>query len=261
MSIQVLLVEDDAVAGEAAMRSLRISRLGPFAVRWARGLDEADTAIRAHRPDAVLLDLMLPGTSGLATLATMRQRAPQVPIVVLTGMDGDSAGLEATAMGAADYLRKQEIAYGALPRILRQAVERERLERELRDARVARPLVRRLLTDLLARAPLNPEEMVSVGRALGEDAAVGTVDDLATRFASLGMGALSIRPSGQGRFEIEARDTLERRDDSHAATCHLTLGFLGGALSRLHEGRPVPGAETECQSRGAPCCRFVFQVR
>lgn len=260
MAMRVLLVEDDPISGQAALTSLQGS--GVFTVTWARELDEASKRLHDGAHDAVLLDLMLPGTAGLETLRRVKEAAPRVPVVVLTGLDGgDDLGVRATAMGAADYVRKQEIAYGSLPRIVRQAVERDRLERELLDARVARPLVRRLLADVLGRASMAPTELVNVGRALGEEAAPQADHEIPGIFASLGLGELRLVAAKEGRHEFEGRDTLECRPGAGIATCHLTLGFLAGALSSLHEGRAAPGAETECQSRGAACCRFVLQVK
>jgi PAS domain S-box-containing protein len=74
----------------------------------------------------VLLDLGLPESSGLETLRLVYPRFPNLPIVVLTGLDVDEVGVEAVKAGAQDYVAKDRLDGHLLVRTLRYALERAR---------------------------------------------------------------------------------------------------------------------------------------
>jgi two-component system OmpR family response regulator len=101
--MRVLLVEDDAMIGEAVLDVLRAEH---YAVDWVRDGAMADTALRSESYDLVLLDLGLPKRDGLDVLRSLRARHATVPVLVATARDaiGDRvAGLDA---GADDYVVK-----------------------------------------------------------------------------------------------------------------------------------------------------------
>ena len=80
--------------------------------------------------DVILLDLGLPDSTGLETLATMVEATELVPIVVLTGLRDEQIGIEAIQQGAQDYLVKDEVTSDLLVRSIHHAIERNRQERE-----------------------------------------------------------------------------------------------------------------------------------
>src|SRR3954463_6685318 len=101
--MRVLLVEDDAMIGEAVLDVLRAEH---YAVDWVRDGAMADTALRTENYDLVLLDLGLPKRDGLEVLRALRARRNTTPVMVATARDavGDRiAGLDA---GADDYVVK-----------------------------------------------------------------------------------------------------------------------------------------------------------
>lgn len=101
--MRLLLVEDDAMIGEAVLDALRGEH---YAVDWVRDGAMADTALRTGDYDLVLLDLGLPRLDGLQVLRSLRARRQGVPVLVATARDavGDRiAGLDA---GADDYVLK-----------------------------------------------------------------------------------------------------------------------------------------------------------
>lgn len=101
--MRLLLVEDDAMIGETVLQVLRAEH---YAVDWVRDGNMAEEALRAESYDLVLLDLGLPGRSGLEVLRALRARRNVVPVLVATARDavGDRiAGLDA---GADDYVVK-----------------------------------------------------------------------------------------------------------------------------------------------------------
>ena len=81
-----------------------------------------------------MLDLDLPDTTGVQTVARLRARLGGAPLVVLTGLADESAGIAAVQAGAQDYLVKGRLEPGQLGRAIRYAVGRratEEAEREL----------------------------------------------------------------------------------------------------------------------------------
>lgn len=125
----VLLVEDSP-----SDRRLLIDAMEDFAtVRAVGRIGDALEAIEADVPDVALLDLHLPDAVGLEGLRALREAAPRLPVVVLTGGELDIA-LDALAEGAQDFLSKDEIDPLRLARAIAFSLERQSL-RELLEAK------------------------------------------------------------------------------------------------------------------------------
>jgi len=93
-------------------------------------LSEALNHLAKGGVDIVLLDMGLPDGHGLETVRRTHAVAPGVPIIVLTGLDDELMAAEAMKEGAQDYLIKGHIESRALPRALRHAAERHRMQAE-----------------------------------------------------------------------------------------------------------------------------------
>ena len=140
--ITILLVEDsdgdahliEALLDEAAGSAFRVEH----ADRLAAGLAH----LRAGGIAAVLLDLSLPDSQGLDTFLQIYSCAPDIPVVILTGLDDDARGETASRAGAQDYLVKGEVTGRKLARALRNAIERHQLFVALRDQALIDPLTR-----------------------------------------------------------------------------------------------------------------------
>jgi signal transduction histidine kinase len=92
-------------------------------------------ALAAVRPfDVVFLDLVLPDSAGINTVARVTAALKGTPIVVLTGQEDELTGLEAVRAGAQDYLAKSEISSDSIGRSARYAIERQRYLRAIQDA-------------------------------------------------------------------------------------------------------------------------------
>lgn len=131
--IKVLLIEDNPgdalLIREALAEASRASFYLECVDRLSTGLEHlADREV-----DIVLLNLSLPDSHGIETLSIVRARAPEVPIVVLTGLDDEALAIEAVQMGAQDYLNKGQIDKNLLIRAIRYAIERHQLLVELRN--------------------------------------------------------------------------------------------------------------------------------
>jgi len=104
-------------------------------VTQVQRLSEALPLFAVERFDAVLLDLFLSGSHGLDTFATLHTQAPNMPIVVLTGLDNETVAVEAVQGGAQDYLVKGQAEGQVLVWALLYAIERQRAEEALRYQR------------------------------------------------------------------------------------------------------------------------------
>lgn len=105
-----------------------------FSLDHAESLTEGIARLKAGSYDLVLLDLGLPEGFGITTFETLHAQFPDVPIVVLTGLDDDLVAVAAVNKGAQDYLNKREADARLLRRTIRYAIERNRLTQELRNA-------------------------------------------------------------------------------------------------------------------------------
>ena len=99
----ILLVDDDDAFTGVMARGLR--RRG-FEVRCCASAEEAKAACRESAPLYILLDLNMPGTSGLVVLPELLRLAPAAKLVVLTGYSSIATAVEATKAGALNYLCK-----------------------------------------------------------------------------------------------------------------------------------------------------------
>ncbi len=102
-SPSILLVDDDVTLRERLARALRERG---FDVRTAGSADEAMEQVRADSPEMAVLDLRMPGRSGLDLLREMREHDPSTRILVLTGYGSIATAVEATKLGAEGYLPK-----------------------------------------------------------------------------------------------------------------------------------------------------------
>jgi signal transduction histidine kinase len=81
--------------------------------------------------DIILLDLNLPDSAGIETVIEAHASAPDIPILVLTGLDDDAMGAEAVRCGAQDYLVKCNLEPNVLARLIYYASERHKSKRDL----------------------------------------------------------------------------------------------------------------------------------
>jgi len=129
-SIRTLLIEDNPADARVIREALAEVPDAAFEVEWAEGLAKGLERLEGEAVDLVLLDLHLPESRGLATFTTTQQCAPDVPIIVLTGLDDHELALKAVRDGAQDYLVKGQIEAPSLVRSMQHAVVRHRLSRE-----------------------------------------------------------------------------------------------------------------------------------
>ena len=101
--MRILIAEDDTIIADGLSRSLR---QGGYAVDWAPNGVEADTALVTVYYDLLILDLGLPKMSGLEVLKRLRARNSQLPVLILTALDGTGDRVKGLDLGADDYMVK-----------------------------------------------------------------------------------------------------------------------------------------------------------
>jgi signal transduction histidine kinase len=216
---RVLLVEDNPGDAELVRIALSAGEAG-FALHHVERLADALEHVTRNAVDAVLLDLALPDASGIGCVDALRAAAPDLPIVILTGMDG--SWVEAVRSGVQDYIVKGELDARALQRTIDYAIERNahaRRARELDRERAAR-----------AAAERRQHEMEALFASMIDPVLVYAEDRRVT----------STNPAAQGFFGRDVR------------------GLLPAALIEEADIRLSSGARVPVES--LPACRALAGV-
>ena len=133
--LRVLVIDDDAEDAELTQRALSEIPWFTCAVDSANTYADALVALRTNEYDVILLDQGLGARSGLELLEEAFGATLPVAVVLLTGMASHQVDEAASRAGIAHLLEKSELRAGPLERSVRYALERTRIERELRSAR------------------------------------------------------------------------------------------------------------------------------
>jgi signal transduction histidine kinase len=122
----ILLIEDNA--GDADLLRLRLLEGGSQVdVNCVDRLSTALASVALQPPAVVVLDLTLPDSHGPDTFRRLHDRAPNIPVVILTAVDDEEIAVKAVQQGAQDYLLKSEVDGKQLARSIRYAMERQAL--------------------------------------------------------------------------------------------------------------------------------------
>ena len=125
----VLLIEDNVEAMLLVRYSLQAYGDGRYRLNWVEGLSEGLEQLSKGGVDIVLLDLGLPDSSGTCSLASVRETAPEVPVLVLTGNTREETCFAAAAYGMDDYLVKDQLSGAQLVRAIRSSIRANRLQK------------------------------------------------------------------------------------------------------------------------------------
>ena len=149
MSIRVLIVDDHAVV-RSGLKLLLEAEEDIAVVAEAGSADDGVRAARLEKPDVVLLDVVLPGRSGIEATPELRKAAPSAKVLVLSMQDDPSYVREAFAAGASGYLLK-EAADVELVQAVREVASGARYVHPALGARLAAAEV-----DAASRAAADP---------------------------------------------------------------------------------------------------------
>lgn len=119
--VRVLLVEDNLPDARYVEELLPTNK---YALVRVDALAAAYSCFSECEFDVILLDLSLPDGQGIETFLSMTGKAPNVPIVILTGLDDEEVAIAAVRLGAQDYVQKREINQHTLCRSIQYAIER-----------------------------------------------------------------------------------------------------------------------------------------
>src|SRR5258705_8057150 len=129
--IKLLLIEDNPT--DVALVDVYLKEAFPgsyilvTADRLAKGLEY----MASGQFDAIICDLALPDSYGIATFQKIHDESPDTPVIVFTGHGDDVFGTKAVAKGAADFINKGELNGNLLRRAVIYSIERSNLSREL----------------------------------------------------------------------------------------------------------------------------------
>src|SRR5829696_5992504 len=133
----VAIVDDDAAF--AAYLKTFLSLRGYDAKSYTRGDELLASMKQVDAPDVILLDVMMPGLDGMATLRALKASRPEAQVIMLSGRNQASTIVEAVRLGAADYVVKPDDPEGlgeiALDVAIKNAIEKNRLVSELSELR------------------------------------------------------------------------------------------------------------------------------
>src|SRR3989442_5559207 len=178
MPARVLLIEDNPETARLLAGGLGAGS-DPFEVTAVGSARDGLAHLAQHEVDCVLLDYRLPDADGLECLRQVRQRCPDVPVVVITGAGSEEVAVEAMKLGASDYLVKHGKYLVTVPVVVREALGRRELERAAARYRSALRSSRREVSRL--RRELR--ERYRLDGIIGESSAIEQAPFLAERAA------------------------------------------------------------------------------
>jgi len=162
---QILIVDDDHQLRQSFERLLAAEG---HAVRAASSGEAGIAAVREAVPDVVVMDVRMSGISGLEAYAAMREIEPRLPVIIMTAYGTTEIAIEATKMGAYDYILKPF----DIPEILKLLDKAVAAGRSMRS-RVAVGADAEAATEaIIGQSPAMQELYKAIGRAAPTDATV-----------------------------------------------------------------------------------------
>src|ERR1700736_5877552 len=122
-TVHVLLIEDHEEQVTFLRRLLASSESGDFELHAAGSLAKGIERLKDGGIDLIMLDLTLPDSDGLETFLRVIEVAPDLPLVVMSGIDDVALAIEIVQLGAQDYLVKGHVDNHLLVRSLQYAIE------------------------------------------------------------------------------------------------------------------------------------------
>src|SRR6187549_578388 len=182
MKPRILIVDDDAGTLASLSRAFALEGYTALtASSAARGLER----LQEEPVDAILSDVVMPEMDGLEFLARVKERSPDVPVILMSGQATLDTAVKATRLGALDFVEKP-IGLERLLLTLRNALRLDRLQRENRELQT-------YWQDELA--------------LIGESAAVTSLRRMVERAAPSDMTVLILGENGTARSSSPARYT------------------------------------------------------
>ncbi|EPR44152.1 two component, sigma54 specific, transcriptional regulator, Fis family [Desulfovibrio sp. X2] len=173
-----ILIVDDDIAFQGMLREA-VGEKG-FAVDCAASAEEGIRTAASGVYNLILLDVRLPGMSGIEAIPHFREASPSTEIIIMTAYAEKDSAVQAIRRGAYDYFTKP-FSLAEMEIVIRRALEKQRLQRQVRSLR----------RTLDKEGPL--------GRIIGQGEAMWRVKDLIERVAPLDSTVLVIGETGTGK--------------------------------------------------------------
>jgi signal transduction histidine kinase len=131
--IRVLLMEDNS--RDLLMLRMMLADIKglPFDISVVDGVAQGLDALAKKKFDIVLLSLAFKESKGIDSLLQIQAKAPQVPVVILAGLEDQAMAFDAVKKGAQDYVIKGKLDANLLSRVIHYAIERHRVMEEMRE--------------------------------------------------------------------------------------------------------------------------------
>ena len=130
-TIKILLFEDNL--GDAGLIEVMLEEFNDFSyeLKNVETLNEGLNFLKEHVFDVILLDSGLPDSDGIFTVLEVHKMSPEIPIIILTGLNDEETGISAVKKGAQDYLVKGQVNSKLLERSIRYSIERKNAEEKI----------------------------------------------------------------------------------------------------------------------------------
>lgn len=225
--IKVLLVEDSP--SDALLVQQVLGDTARFCLVHVPDLSQALLHLKQARFSVILLDLELPDSQGLATLREFKQAARDTPLIVLLDNNDEQMALDSIRQGAHECLVKSQLLEGSLRRTIRHVIERDRMEKLLRESE-------QKMQAIINTSPLCIKVLNTAGEVLQiNSAGLGMVD------APLASSVL-----GKSVYSLIAPEDHESYRDYHEAVCQ------GSPRTLTYDIISLAGVRRSLQSTSAP---------
>jgi signal transduction histidine kinase/DNA-binding NarL/FixJ family response regulator len=236
--INLLLVEHDVADARRLQAALTEISSGTFdfSLVHVGKIKEAMKRLSEGSFDLVLLSLLPPDTYGLETVKKIRRAAPDVPVVILTGLNDEQLALKATREGAQDYLLKDQIDNEILLRSIRYAIERKRHEKQIHEHQSRQAALHQIHLAVTSTLDLRTRLNLLLER-------------IADYYPQYGATAVCLRNQENGDYETPASRNLatsEREKTSHESA------YDKGLIDAVARAR-APLAITDIQNDPSLC--------
>ncbi len=186
---RIMVVDDEKNIRESLGGVLRDD--GYYVVS-APDAEEAMKALPGERPDVILLDIWLPGMDGMAALKEIKSRDPEVEVIMISGHASIETAVEATKLGAYDFIEKP-VSLDKVLLTVEHALAHRRLStevRELREKALERyeiigetPVMKALKKDIERAAPSDSWVLITGENGTGKEFVAHNIHLLSTRSA------------------------------------------------------------------------------
>lgn len=225
---------EDNVDAAASLAEALASLDERYRIRRATQLADAQRVVESEALEVALIDLSLPDADGCEAAIALRHAAPDLPLVALTGKDFESVALELMRIGVQDFLQKGTTSVQRIHQTLQLAVERHRMEGQLRRAAWFDPLTgvlnRAELYRQLAKAISHASRSVYRGAVMvvdiddfkkindsyGHRTGDGVLKEIAARLSAAARAGDSVGRLGGDEFVV-ILEGLRSREDAAAA--------------------------------------------